>query len=131
MEQITLTFPCEAGRDVDWIRSLTPDETAQLLDALQALRAVNSGASAVAWQVRLELERERFKEELRNADARKKEIKECTVQALLEYASERGRMPRRRIRVDGLTEEQAKVVDADLWDASVTEAKRRRRTAGA
>lgn len=129
MEQITLTLPPSPSRDLQWLRSLTPEETGRLIDALQVLRDVNAGASAAALAIRIEHERRGFQLALETAGEEKRAAKVALVECLVAYAKARGRMPRRRLRLDGLSESVATLVenDADLWDSAVTEAKRQRR----
>lgn len=127
MEQVTLILPPSPSRDLQWLRSLTPEETGRLIDALQVLRDVNAGASAAAWQIRIEHERQGFQLALETAEEEKRAAKAALVEGLVQYASARGRMPRRRLRLEGLSECVAKLVDDDLWDSAVTEAKRQRR----
>ena len=127
MQSVTLTLPDDV--DVDWMRKLTPDETATIVKGLEIVRRGGSEADALAWQMRLEAERAAFKAQMTQILVERSGIKEALVNALLRHANEHGRLPRKQIHVGSLSEEQLAVLrsDPDLYDAATAEAKRRRR----
>ena len=129
MQEVVPTLPDDL--DVEWLRQLTPDETATIVKGLEIVRRGGSEADALAWQMRLEAERAAFKAQMTQILVERSDIKEVLVNALLQHAQQHGCLPRKQIQVDSLSEGQLAVLknDPDLYDAATAEAKRRRRTA--